>query len=271
MKNTEIIRATFRHLSSVGDAAARLVFPPQCAVCDEYLRTTPSFCERCEHALFRMDGAHCPICGETLDAHPGSYLSGDVTCARCLEKRPKYERARAFWEYSGSVADAIQRAKYGQRLWIVRNLADAIGPWFRDEVERINQEIVADARGERPAPLLMTYVPMHPKDLRTRGYNFAGLLLRACLKSAGLRPEVAQLLQKSRQTRSQAGLPHLDRQINLRGAFRCRPRVDLNERAVLIFDDVLTTGATADEVAKTLREAGADRVYILSAARALKF
>src|SRR5690554_300696 len=271
MTNSEIMASAWHHLSSLGDAAARLIFPPQCAVCDAYLGATTSFCERCAHAIFRLEGALCPICGETRESHPGSYLSEDVTCARCLQKRPKFERARALWEYSGSVADAIQRAKYGQRLWIVRNLAAELGPWFLDEVERIVGEMQAEARGARPAPLLMSYVPMHPRDLRTRGYNFPSLLLRACQKAAGYTPAVAQLLQKTRQTRSQAGPPHLERQINLHGAFRCKPRVELAGRTVLIFDDVLTTGATADEVAKTLRDAGAARVYVLSAARALKF
>lgn len=271
MTNAAMLKSIWQHMSSLGEATARLIFPPQCAVCEVYLGGRTSFCERCAHALFRLEGARCPICGETREAHPGAYLSDDAPCERCLQKRPKFERARAFWEYSGSVADAIQRAKYGQRLWIVRNLALALGPWFRDEVEGIVAELHAEARGERPAPLLMSYVPMHPRDLRARGYNFPSLLLRACLKAAGYRPAVATLLQKSRQTRSQAGLPHLDRQLNLRGAFRCNPRAKLAGRTVLIFDDVLTTGATANEVSKTLRDAGATRVYVLSAARALKF
>lgn len=271
MNSLAFLRGSHHHLGRIIDAAARLVFPPQCAACDAYLGGAPSFCERCEYAVFGLKDPRCSICGETRETHPGAYSGGDATCGHCIEKRPQYDRARAFWEYSGSVADAIQRAKYGQRLWIARNLAAELAPWFRQEIEGINEELRSDEVFDRPAPLQVICVPMHPKDLRARGFNFAYLLLRACQKSAGYAPEIADLLIKTRQTRSQAGLGHLDRQINLRGAFICRPHADVAGRPVLLFDDVLTTGATANEVAKTLRKAGASRVFVLSAARALKY
>lgn len=269
MNTGSIYAGPRRHLRRVADAAVRLVFPRQCATCDAYLKASSSFCERCEYAVFRLNEPQCGVCGEPGQANLDVDLDGVSICGRCAERRPQFARARAFWEYSGSVSDAIQRAKYGKRLWIVRNLAAALGPWFRAEVERISRELCADEFREGGSPIQMTCVPMHPKDLRARGFNLANLLLRACQKSAGFAPDVANLLVKTRRTSSQAALGHLDRQINLRQAFSCAPRASISGQPVLLFDDVLTTGATAHEVAKTLRRAGASRVFVLSAARAL--
>src|SRR5690554_4132236 len=154
MKKLALLETSYRWMRHAGDAAARLVFPPQCAVCDAYLEGASSFCARCDYAIFPLKEPRCSVCGETREVAPGAYASEDALCPQCVEARPKFERARAYWEYYGSVADAIQRAKYGQRLWIVRNLAAELGPWIRAEIASI-----ADACGRgaivEPAPALL--------------------------------------------------------------------------------------------------------------------
>jgi ComF family protein len=261
---TRLYEQKIRHAARSLGVARRLFFPPRCAGCDGYLEREGLVCERCRHAVFRIESPLCRICGEPREKLYGGYSGIDAVCGRCSAHRPRFVRARACWEYSGSIADAIQRAKYGERLWILRNLAAELGTWLREELAVISAEV-----GTSEDSLLLTSVPMHPKDLRARGFDLAHLLLRQCLKPQRRSIRIAQPVLKTRRTPSQASLGYAERRLNLRGAFACHPRADLAGRAVVLFDDVLTTGSTADEIAKTLRRGGASEVYVLSAARAV--
>lgn len=272
--NTRVIKASDeetpkRHFSlprSLATYAARLLFPARCAACGAYADDESFACERCRHAVFRISAPICKICGEPRQPQIGAgYRGVDATCGRCALNPPRYISARARWEYTGSVADAIQRAKYGRELWILRALAHEIGPWLLAQLLSFESN---SASNLSPAALLTT-VPMHPLDLKKRGFDLPYLLLRLSLKAARAQREISTLAEKTKRTPAQAGLGYAERRLNLRGAFSCLPGANIAGRDVLVFDDVLTTGATADEVAKTLRRAGAERVFILSAARAV--
>jgi ComF family protein len=236
----------------------RLVFPARCVGCEAYLKRDALACEQCVHATFAIEGPKCLVCGHPRHAVAGGYAGVDEICGQCLERRPQFDRARARWEYSGTIAEALQRAKYRGQLWALRSVANALRPWVADELERGGQP---DA--ER-ASSLVTAVPMHRADLRRRGFNAALLLARLALPD---RPVLANLVSKTKRTPAQAGLVRGERMANLRGAFACkRPSLVDNKRIILI-DDVMTTGATTSEVAKVLRGAGAREVVVLTAAR----
>jgi len=113
---------------------------------------------------------------------------------------------------------------------------------------------------------LIIPIPLHPRRLRERGFNQAELLAREVARAAIGRVDTT-LLMKVRETRSQAELSRQERAINLTGAFEAsRP---VNEARVLLVDDVMSTGATANECARVLRRAGAGEVAVVVAAMAL--
>lgn len=238
------------------DGAIKVIFPPRCVGCDSYLRAGQLACGRCRHTIFAVDSPQCRICGHPRRVAPGTYGGVDEICRRCLDRRPRFDSARSCWEYDGTIAEAIQRAKYRGHLWAARALAVELRPWLHAQLAQIET-----ACGEQP---LLTAVPMHPRDLRRRGYNLAYLLLRQAADGRA----IAMVTRKTRRTRAQAGLGRSERVANLRGAFACADD-RLAGRSVVVFDDVLTTGATADELARTLRRGGARRVDVLSAARAV--
>jgi predicted amidophosphoribosyltransferase len=243
-------------LAAAAGALARLVYPARCVSCEAYLGDDALACERCEHAVFALEGPLCRVCGEPRASIGRGFSGVDEVCGRCLRRRPRFETARACWEYRGTIADALQRAKYRDQLWALRSLASRLRPWLAKQLGEVS------ASG---APLL-TSVPMHPADLRERGFDAAAMLLR--LAAPG-QCERRRLLEKTRRTSPQASLDRMARLTNLRAAFCC-PRPDrVAGRHVVLFDDVLTTGATASEVARTLLDAGCGSVRVLTAARSV--
>ncbi len=260
------LRSCIASVTTLARAATRLVLPPRCVGCDSYLDDDGLCCRRCAHAVFCVEGPLCSICGEPRRQVGRGYAGIDELCARCLERRPHFERARALWEYTGVIAEALQRAKYQRHTWALRSMALSLRPWLGAELEALSLE--GRSLGDRGStePPVVTVVPMHVSDLRRRGFNAAALLSRLALPGHTVRDEI---LAKVRQTPAQAGLGRLDRLSNISGAFAC-PRPDLVQgRHVVLFDDVLTTGATAGEAARTLRRAGAIDVHVLTAARSV--
>lgn len=126
-------------------------------------------------------------------------------------------------------------------------------------------DILAEKLKELPAPDCMVYVPLTKKSLNRRGYNQTKLLAKALSERTKI-PVVYGAVEKVKTTAEQKGLTHKERRKNLNGAFKAVKKAELSGKTVLVLDDVLTTGATADEVCSTVLKAGAAQVYFASVA-----
>jgi ComF family protein len=226
-----------------------LVFPARCPLC---LHRTDrvALCADCDRAIALAGSPLCPVCGLCFAA-PGA----DHRCGRCLRRPPHFSRARACALYRADQAspliDALHRFKYGRDI----TLAGPLGEFLASHAPlAIDQDLVVA-------------VPLHLERLRWRGFNQSLALAGAVAQAAG-RPLIRTALEKQHATPPQVGLGEVERRHNVKGAFTMRRPGAVRGRSVLLIDDVMTTGATVDECARTLRRAGARRVDVLVLARA---
>jgi ComF family protein len=202
-------------------------------------------CRRCAEDLPRLSSPRCPRCAlPTALGEP---------CGRCLAHPPHYDRTFAAFSYGFPLDKLIQSFKYGHRL--------ALAAYLGRELARL----ASSSAGEWAADLIVP-LPLHPIRLRERGFNQALELARPVAAALGLSLD-PHACARIRYTPAQAGLPWKKRVENIRHAFHCAHA--LTGRRILLIDDVMTTGASLDECARTLKRHGAAEVSLLVVARTL--
>jgi ComF family protein len=211
-----------------------------CLLCGASSGASP-LCPACEADLPHLPAPCCPRCALPV---PG----GEV-CGRCLAKPPGYDLTLAAFRYAFPLDKLVQSFKYGHRL--------ALGSYFGRQLAALPGSACAD---------LIIPVPLHPLRLRARGFNQALELARPVSKAWRI-PIDRQSCRRIRHTPAQADLPWRERAGNVRGAFQCA--TDFTGQRLLLVDDVMTTGASLDELARVVRLRGAERVTLLVVARAL--
>ena len=235
------------------------LFPSDCRLCSTPLTNISRLpvCQRCLLAMVPLAAPTCEICGERLSANHSA--SANQICPACQESRPRFIKAVAYGAYDGGLRDLIHLLKYEQ----VAPAASVLGQMLAEAIQKLDP--IADS-------ILLVPVPLHLSKRRQRGFNQAELIARAAFKITGLPTAklATDVLERTRPTVSQIGLTRPQRVENMRGAFRVRHLNKVAGRAVLLIDDVLTTGTTASECARILLKAGAEKVWIATVARTLK-
>ncbi len=209
-----------------------------CALC--LAPSADVVCPDCAGQLRAVDVC-CAVCGLPLP-HPG-------LCSACRTRAPAFDATAARFEYRFPADRLIQRFKYAGDL--------ALGRW-------LGQQLLDRVRGE-PRPDLLVVPPLSAEGLRQRGFNQALELAKVIGRPLRARID-GQLVARSRDTAHQVHLGRRERRSNLRGAFSCTH--PLRGERVAIVDDVMTTGATADAIARLLKRAGAGHVCAWVVARA---
>jgi len=210
-------------------------------------------CGDCRADLPRLPAALCPAC-----ALPAS--TGQV-CGRCLRDEPAYDATHAALAYAYPLDGAIQAFKYRGALGLAPTFAALM-----DQARQNPPDITSAATRPAPGIDLLLPTPLSNAHLAERGYNQAHELARALARRRDLAIDPLALI-RTRQGPAQAELPWKERAKNIRGAFAATRRFDGLHVAVI--DDVMTTGATLGEIAKTLKAAGAARVSNWVLARTL--
>ena len=169
-------------------------------------------------------------------------------CGACMEARPPFDRVIAAAVFAEPLSGMIHAFKYGRATYLKSFLGRLLFDAVRTELDTCD---------------IVTAVPLHCTRTLMRGYNQAALLAGEVAR-LGRKRLVTGVLRRLRPTRAQVGLPHDLRQINVRDAFAAR---DVDGKAVMVVDDVITTSSTAVQVSGALKRAGASRVVFAAVGR----
>ena len=225
--------------------------PPTAHPIDFSAAMAPHFCLRCRGRWTAVASPMCSRCGLVFKSREGE----DHLCGRCLDRPGAFTRARAAGIYDNTLKAAIHALKFKDKVSLANPLGRVLFDTFLQYWTVGEIDVVAP-------------VPLHRQRFRQRGFNQAYLLVRRWAL-----PEetviIRDLLVRTRATAPQTGLDRQQRRINIRNAFSVNRRCQTAGKRVLLVDDVLTTGATVDACSNALMRDGAERVDVLTLARAL--
>jgi ComF family protein len=221
--------------------------PPRCGGCGTVVDDVDSFCADCWKEIEWLGTGGCSICGLPLQATDAD------TCGACLARPPRLGRMRSAVTY-GEISRSIAiRLKHGRKVALARTMARYMAP------------LVAETGGDR----LLVPVPLHRRRLWSRGFNQSAIVARELSRRLRV-PFAVDALKRVKPTPPLKGLNMRQRRRTVSGAFRANPRAQLAGRTIILVDDVLTTGSTADACARALKRAGAARVELVTWARVVR-
>jgi ComF family protein len=220
--------------------------PPRCGGCGSIVDEVDSFCSDCWRKLEFLQGG-CSTCGLPLKA------TDSELCGACLAKPPRLDRIRAAVAYDDISRSIALRLKYGRKIALARTMS------------RYMQPLV----GDQATQAVLVPVPLHRGRLWRRGFNQSAIVARELSKRTGL-PIAVDALRRVKRTPALKGLNMRQRRRAVAGAFRANPEVPIEGRSIILIDDVMTTGSTANACARALKRAGAARVDLISWARVVR-
>jgi len=226
------------------------IYPPACLACRAATAQTGALCPDCWRRMRFIERPYCERLGTPFEQDLGPGLLSP----QAIADPPVFSRARAVARFEdGPARQLVHRLKYSDR----GELAGPMGRWMA----RAGAELLADADALAP-------VPLHPLRLWTRRFNQAAALAQAVARETGASCEPF-LLARVKATRSQVGLSRAQRADNVQGAFKVPEdsKARVRGRRIVVVDDVLTSGATANAAARALLRAGARQVDLLVFAR----
>lgn len=235
--------------------ALDLLYPPLCAVCREPLTDGRALCEPCDADLPRLTAPFCDICGESFQGA----IEDRFSCPNCNNLPLSFTFARPATMRDERTLEMIHRLKYGRKLHLAKDLGRLAAGAFADV------RLAPALTGNWP----LVPVPLHRGRFQHRHFNQAEEIANALARHVGL--PVVRALGRVRATEHQTALSRAERMENLRGAFALtragRHHLDRDSAGAILVDDVLTTGSTVNECAKTLRRAGFRDICVVTVMR----
>lgn len=221
-----------------------IIFPASCAGCGEQCLSEKTLCANCYNQLSFLSPYKCQQCG-----YEAEHLMNGI-CGNCIQNPPYFERFYGVVKYDDFSGSLVSRLKFSDHL----NIVPILG------------QLMATSLGDIDPNIIITAVPLHWRRRIKRRFNQSAELSRYISKVKNIR-YIPNLVQRIKATKPQIGQSGYQRQQNLKNAFRFNHKYSaLDKGTILLVDDVLTTGSTAQAVAKILKRQGFS-VYLLVFAR----
>lgn len=214
--------------------------------CNQKVDENSHFCPDCWTKIEFISDPYCLQCSTPL---PADYLGQQ--CVGCADHTPHFDRSRSVFRYDELTKAMIHDFKFNDKTIYAKGLGELAFKFANSLITESD---------------IIIPVPIHPNRLRKRKYNHAALLAQKIAKLANINIEVDGIIKNS-QTHAQVGLSRAERVKNLRDSFEVKDKQKIRGKNVLLVDDVMTTGATANECARILKKHGAKRVFVVTAAR----
>ncbi len=224
------------------DTLLNTIYPKRCPLCDGLLKPDePLICRKCAGNFSFIKGRTCKRCGRVLKS------LYEEECAECLKREPLFDLAFAPFKYTGDIKESLMRFKYHGRAEYASFYAKAIWAYGEKTIRLF-------------APELIVNVPVYRKRLAARGYDQAYLIARELSKISGI-AAAKNAVKRIKNTKAQKELGSEERRKNIAGAFEASYKDKFPDR-ILLIDDILTTGSTADAVCRVLRDGGAKHICL---------
>ena len=227
--------------------ALDFALPPRCAGCGTIVENVHSFCLDCWTKIEFLGESGCTTCGLPLEATEAE------TCGACLASPPRIARTRAAVAYGDLTRSLAIRLKYGRKVAIARTMARYMAPLI----------------GEAASDPILVPVPLHRTRLWGRGFNQSALVARELSRRLEFRTDPCAL-RRLKRTPPLKGMSRAQRRKTVAAAFKVADQSAIAGRTVILIDDVLTTGSTAEACARVLQRAGAVRVELITWARVVR-
>lgn len=226
------------------------IFPPQCPICKTRVQNVHTLCNECFGHIRFISKPYCDKCGRPFEFQ----ITEEYLCGTCLTKKQIFHKARAVFKYDDFSKRLILPFKHSDHIELTALLTNLLFQAGSDLFAEID---------------ILIPVPLHRYRLMKRKYNQAALLAKS-LSHRIKKPFATGVLLRVKHTQSQGHMKRTQRQRNVSKAFQVKNNQKIIGKHVLLIDDVMTSGATLNECAKTLKKAGAQKISYLTLARVLK-
>lgn len=244
------IKKIAKQIKEFLEVAAALILPRSCIICNKIIGSGHLCVDDFNQLQFLQKPA-CVICFQPFTFE----VEKDMCCAACLAQKPKYDKAISVFKYDEFSKKFILAFKYGDRIYLSK--------FFAQLMFIAAKEIIADID-------FVTPIALHKKRLKKRKYNHSALIAKDFAKISKINL-IYDLLIRQKNTSSQLHLNKIARRKNLKGAFKFNDKYfsKIQQKNILIIDDVITTGATIDNYCKVLRKVGVGKIYVLTLAKTI--
>ncbi len=224
-----------------------IIFPSHCISCSAIVSSDALFCDKCFVNLQFICEPKCQICSYPFEVE---FTHLPPFCGKCLVKKPHYDKALSIFRYNDTIAKPLSALKYNDQTFLAKKFARILQTKFKEEIANCD---------------IICAVPLHKKRLQKRKFNQAILIA----KNLDKKKLVNSLLWRLSDTIPQVKLKQKQREKNLKKAFLVNKKYRnfVRGKKILLIDDVMTTGTTIDNCAKTLKKFGAMEVVVLTVAK----
>ncbi len=226
------------------NAVVDFIFPPNCLICRAFVPGEAAICDKCLSGIGLIEGPRCWRCG--------CPDTGIPDCPNCTGKAYAFQRLITLADFTEEMRELVHALKYQGRTRVASVFGKSLGELAIEMCDLSNSAVIVP-------------VPLHPSRERERGYNQSGLFASAVAARTGL-PLAARALRRRVATDSQTKLDLMEREHNVAGAFEVKQSDTIRNRVVILVDDVVTTGATANSCSRELLRAGASEVVVMALA-----